>query len=128
MKARINKTNYNRDTTVCAVIGGYNENGAYEEVTLENVKLKEFDRVISKNIYLDHDLSIQIAPRIQVRVFAKSMEAIEMYLEISNNPDQIKGLFDALSKHNKFDAADYIWTTVDLEEYRELKNNFPVRV
>ena len=79
MKAIINTAKLNRYTTVCTVIGYYDENTEYKERTFEDLPIKELSKRVSKNIYLDHDVTVQIAPKKEIRVFAKSME--EMILK-----------------------------------------------
>ena len=125
MKARINQTYYSKYTTVCVLVGHYDENGNYCEMVFENMKLKDIHQDITKNIDLNHDITIHVAPGIEVRVFAKSMKNIETYLDIENDPEGMKSMLDCWSKYNK-PSTDYVYATIDLEEWKELKKLPPM--
>lgn len=125
MKALINTAKLNRYTTVCTVIGYYDENTEYKERTLEDLPIKELPKRVSKNIYLNHDVTVQIAPKKEIRVFAKNMEEIEKFRFLCNEDNYIKGMFDSFSKHNgPYMNGDYIWTTVDIEEFIKKTSEF----
>lgn len=121
MKVKTKKTKVNKYAKVCAVIGNYDESNEYSEIALENVVMKEFPEIIRRNIHLDHDLTIQVAPKEEIRVFAKNMGDIEEYRYLLSDYDRIKGIFDAFSKHNgPYENGQYIWTTINLEEFKEI--------
>jgi hypothetical protein len=120
MKAFIN----NKHNKVCMKVGYYDENGAYREETYENLPLKEIHKSIRRNIYLDHDITLHVVPGIEARMFARSLKDIETLLEIKQKPDFIKRMFDAWSKYNQSENGEYIYTTIDLEEERELAESF----
>lgn len=103
---------------VYSVAGFYDVVGGYHEIGSE-LEFKTIPKSISKNINMYHDITIQVAPRDEIRVFAKSKEAIDELLKIENDPKYFKGLFDCFSKYNER-SNDYIVTTFDLEER---KNN-----
>lgn len=127
MKAKINPTHCSKYTTVCAVVGHYDENGNYCEKEFENIKLKDLHKDIAKNIYLNHDVTMHVAPGIEIRVFAKDMNKIETYLEIENDTDCLKSMLDCWSKYNQL-SSDYIYTTIDLEELKEPKKLSPMEL
>ena len=127
MKARINQTHRSKYTNVSALVGYYDENGNYCEKEFENIKLKDLHKDIAKNIYLNHDVTMHVAPGIEIRVFAKDMNKIETYLEIENDPDCLKSMLDCWSKYNQ-PSSDYIYTTIDLEEWKELKKLPPIEL
>jgi len=116
MKANIK----NKHTNVCVRVGYYDENGQYSEVTYDNLSLKDLHKSIRRGVYLDHDITLHIVPGIEARMFAKSLDDIETLLEINQNPDFLKEMLDVWSKYNQSENGDYIYTTIDLEEEREL--------
>ena len=111
MKALINK-----QKTTSALVGYYDENGSYHEMTYEKLELKDLDRSITRNVYLDHDITVHVAPSVEVRVFAKNLKDIEKCLEIKEDPEYFKAIFDAFSKYNRSVNGEYIYTTFELEE------------
>ena len=127
MKAQINKPRYNKYTTLCALVGHHDENGNYCETVFENIKLKDLDKSIAENVYLDHDITLHVAPKCELRVFAKNMDDIHTYCETIDNFQTRKILLDDYIICTE-PTTRYIWTTIDFEEYRELKNNSPARV
>ncbi len=121
MKAIINRAKFNRNKAVYVVVGYYDESGIYHEETLDNFAIKALPTGIAKNIYPEHDITIQIAPKEEIRVFARSVSVLENYKHIGGKEDRIKGLFDAFSKHNDpYENGDYIWSTVDIEEEKRI--------
>ena len=114
----------NKYTHVCMRVGYYDENGRYRESTSENLELKTLHKSITRNIYLNHDITLQVVPGVEARVFAKNLKDIETLLEIEPNPDFIKGMLDAWSKYNQSENGEYIYTTIDLEEEREFVKSF----
>ena len=110
----------NKHTHVCMRVGYYDENGQYSEVTYENLKVNDIHKSIRRSIYLDHDITLHVVPGIEVRMFAKCLKDIETLLEINRKPDFMKGVFDTWSKYNQSQNGEFIWTTIDLEEEKEL--------
>ena len=115
MKARIK-----RYDTTCMVLGyyDYDENGEYREEIRENLEVGKLDRSIKKHVYLNHDITIHIVPGVEIRVFAKSLKDIQTYLEVSENLDYFKTMLDCFSEHNKSVNGQYIYTTIDIEEFK----------
>ena len=114
--------NKKKHDTVCVLFGYYDEYGNYREVILENVELKALDKSISENVYLGHDITIQIVFHEEIRVFAKTLKDIEVW--IAEDTNYIKEIFDAYSKHNgKPMNGEYIYTTIDLEEVGKSKTS-----
>ena len=109
-------------TRVCMVVGYYDENSHYRELTYDNMRLRDIHKSIRRNIDQDHDITLHVVPGIEVRVFAKSSKDIEEFLGIKKNPDYCKGMLDAWSKYNRSENGEYIYTTFDLEEVRSLTN------
>jgi hypothetical protein len=121
MKAIINRAKFNRNTTVYAIVGYYDGNGIYHEENLGNLSIKTLPTRVARNIYPEHDITIQIAPKEEVRMFAKSMSIIESFNSLHSNDEGIKGMFDAFSKYNgPYENGDYIWTTTDIEEEKRI--------
>ena len=85
MKVQINKPRYNKYTTFCALVGHHDDNGNYCETVFENIKFKDLDKSIAENVYLDHDITLHIAPKCELRVFAKNMDDIHTYCETIDN-------------------------------------------
>lgn len=112
------KKNKNKKT-VYALTGVYDLVGGYHEIGAD-VNFNEIPKYISKNICLNEDITIHIAPKIEVRVFAKSKKIIDEFLNVEKNPNFIKEIFDCFSKHNG-PSKEYIWTTFDLEERRKIR-------
>ena len=111
MKALIKK-----QKTTSVLLGYYDENGNYIETTCEKLELKDLDKSITRNIYLNHDITVHVVPSVEVRVFAKSLKDIEKCLEIKEDPDYFKAIFDAFSEYSKSVNGEYIYTTFELEE------------
>jgi hypothetical protein len=109
-------------TRVCMVVGYYDENDHYRELTYDNMRLRGIHKSIRRNIDQDHDITLHVVPGIEVRVFAKSSKDIEGFLGIKKNPDYFKDMLDAWSQYNQSQNGEYIYTTIDLEEERELAN------
>lgn len=117
----------NRHKIACVLIGYYDENENYREVTNNNLELKKLPKRIAKNVYLNHDITIHISPGIAISVFAKCMKDIETYLEIENNPNCLEDMLKCCSKYNS-PSDDYIWTTIDLEQRRKLASLPPLNL
>lgn len=115
MKA-INKR-YDR---TCMVLGyyDYGDGGEYRELVSENFELSKLDKSIKKHIYLNHDITIHIVPGVEIRVFAKNLKDIQTYLEVSKNLDDFKTMLDCFSEYNKSVNGEYIYTTIDIEEFK----------
>ena len=122
MKAIINRTR-----TACVLVGYYDEDGQYREVIRENFDLNNIPERFAQNVYLDHDITMQVSPGIEIGVFAKCLQDIETYLKIENEPKFIEHMLECWSKHNK-PSDDYIWTTIDFDELRTQKACLPNRV
>jgi hypothetical protein len=125
MKAQINKPRYNKYTTLCALVGHHDENGNYCETVFENIKLKDLHKSIAENIYLDHDITLHVAPKCEVRVFAKTMDDIHIYCETIDDLNTRKILLDNYIICTE-PTKRYIWTTIDFEEHRALMNGSQV--
>ena len=111
----------NNNTKFYAVVGYYTNNGAaYIEEAFEDCSIKDLHKDISKNIYLDQDLTIHVAPSIEVRAFARNKEVFDELFAIVKDRDYLKNMLDCFSKHNG-PSSDYIWTTIDLEEERQIQ-------
>ena len=80
MKAIIKKNTYNKQTPVCAWIQGYDNNGEYYEVFIEDVKPKDIPKEVIESFETNHDLCIYIAPGDMVGVFAKDPWEIINYV------------------------------------------------
>ena len=103
------------------LVGHYDVMGCYQEVVEEDALICLLPRDISKHIYLDKDLTIHVAPKFEVRVFARNKELVEEYFKIVNDRECFKGMLDCFSKYNER-SAEYIYTTIDLEEERRLQS------
>lgn len=103
---------------VYAIVGYYDNENNYREDSFEELKLKDIDPFISENIYLDKDITVQVAPRVEVRVFARKKESIDEFLRLENNQDYVRAIFDVFSEHNG-PTTDYIYTTINLKDYEE---------
>lgn len=125
MKANINKTTYNKSAVVCALVGHYDENGNYDETVFENIKLKDIHKSITENIYLDHDITVHVAPQTEVRVFAKNMNDIHTYCETIDDRDARKHLLESFVICTE-PTTQYIWATIDFEEYKKLLSLSPI--
>ena len=115
------KARFKRYETTCMLVGYYDEKGEYCEMIGEDLELKNIDESISKNIFLNYDITMHIVPRIEVRVFAKSIKDFETLLKVEGDPNHIKGIFDAFSKHNESVNGEYIHTSFNFEERRRAK-------
>lgn len=116
MKAITNRANFNRNTTVYVVVGYYDESGVYHEEALGNFAIKELPTKMARNIYPDHDITMQIAPKEEVRIFAKSISILESFKNLHNDNGGIKGMFDSFSEYiGHSENGEYIWTTFDIE-------------
>ena len=102
-----------KNKQVCILLGYYDEKGNYCETVFENAPLDELEESITENIDLNHDLTIQIVPGIEVRTFAKSINDLNRYT--NKHPEWIKETFDAFSKYNKSQNGEYIHTSFDIE-------------
>ena len=51
------------------------------------IKLKDMHEFITENIYLDHDITVHVAPKTEVRVFAKNMNDIHTYCDMPCRDD-----------------------------------------
>ena len=109
-----------KSTKVYAVVGPYDANGNYEVAISKYYLLKDIPNSISKHIYLDRDLSIHVAPSIEVRAFARSKEVFDELFAIVKDQDYFKNMLDCFSEYHG-PSKDYIWTTVDLEEERQIQ-------
>lgn len=127
MKVQINKPRYNKYTTFCALVGHHNDNGNYCETVFENIKFKDLDKSIAENVYLDHDITLQIAPKCELRVFAKNMDDIHTYCETIDNLQTRKIMLDDYIICLE-PTTRYIWTTIDFEEYREVMSQLPLEL
>lgn len=125
MKARINPTHYSKCTKVCALVGHYDENGNYDETVFENIKLKDMHKSITENIYLDHDITVHVAPKTEVRVFAKNMNDIHTYCETIDDRDARQHLLESFVICTE-PTTRYIWATIDFEEYKKLRSLSPI--
>jgi hypothetical protein len=114
MKAIINTIKLNSNKKICALVGWYDEHGDYVEKIRENIALKDIDKSISKNIDLKHDITIHIAPREEIAVFARTMKALNEYIEQEENTGGVRGLLDAFGKNPKGNG-DYIYTSFNLD-------------
>ena len=110
----------NKYNTISMLAGYYDEKGNYSEVSCKNYKLKKLDKSITRNIDLQHDITIQVVPGVEVRVFAKSLKDIKACLEITGDTYYFKRMLDCFSMYNKSDNGEYIHTSYDLEELREI--------
>ena len=127
MKVQINKPRYNKYTTFCALVGHHDDNGNYCETVFENIKFKDLDKSIAENVYLDHDITLHIAPKCELRVFAKNMDDIHTYCETIDNLQTRKIMLDDYIICLE-PTTRYIWTTIDLEEYREVMSQLPLEL
>lgn len=109
----------NKYNTISMLAGYYDEKGKYSEVTCKNYKLKKLGKSITRNIDLQHDITIQVVPGVEVRVFAKSLKDIKACLEITGDSYYFKSMLDSFSVYHKSDNGEYIYTSYDLEELRE---------
>ena len=125
MKAKINPTHCSKYTNVCALVGHYDDNGNYVETIFENIKLKDMHEFITENIYLDHDITVHVAPKTEVRVFAKNMNDIHTYCETIDDRDARRYLLESFVICTE-PTAQYIWTTIDFEEYKKLLALLPI--
>ena len=125
MKAKINPTHCSKYTNVCALVGRYDDNGNYVETVFENIKLEDMHKSIAENIYLDHDITVQVAPQTEVRVFAKNMNDIRTYCETIDDRDTRKCLLESIVICTE-PTTRYIWATIDFEEYKKLLALLPI--
>ena len=125
MKVRSNQTHYGKYTNVCALVGHYDDNGNYVETVFENIKLEDMHKSIAENIYLDHDITVQVAPQTEVRVFAKNMNDIRTYCETIDDRDARKCLLESFIICTE-PTTRYIWATIDFEEYKKLLALLPI--
>ena len=119
MKTRINQSHYNKLTTICALVGHYDDNGNYVETVFENIKLKDIHESITENIYLDHDITVHVALKTEVRVFAKTMNDIHTYCETIDDRDARKCLLESFVICSEA-STRYLWTTIDFDEHKKL--------
>ena len=120
MKAKTNTTTtYTHPTTVCILIGYYNVNANYCEEVWENVNLNDLPNDIVQDIDLNHDISLQIIPGDEIRVFVKDMDTLKAYLEINNKPDNMKSMFDNYAEYSQL-SGYRICGTQDLENLKGL--------
>ena len=119
--------NFKSNTKICVLVGYYDEYDEYQELIKENMAIKELPNPIRKNIDFNQDITIHVAPKEEIRVFAKSLNDIERYRSASGDCNNIKEMFDALSKHNgPYFNGDYICTTVDIEEFIMQTSEIPL--
>jgi hypothetical protein len=124
MQARTN-TIYNKPSTVCILVGYYGEKANYCEEVFEDINLNDLPSDITSNIDLNHDVSLQIVPGDEIRVFAKNMDTIKSSLEIINEPDGMKFLLDWFSESSQH--SDYcICGTQDLEKFKRQRMLSPI--
>ena len=114
------KKKFNNNIEVYAVVGYYDDNDTYQEEVFDDCVVRDLHKRISRNIDLAKDVTIQVAPQIEVRAFARSKAIIDELLLIVQNPKYFKEIFDVFSKHNgPYDNGDYVWWSVNLEEERQ---------
>ena len=120
MKARTTTTTTcTPPSTVCILIGYYKEKANYCEEVWENVNLNDLPNDITKDIDLNHDISLQIIPGDEIRVFVKDMDTLKAYLEINNKPDNMKSMFDYYAEYSQL-SGYCICGTQDLENLKGL--------
>lgn len=120
------RTRINRYNTTCVLVGYYDKEGMYCEEIFENVELKKMDKSITRNVYLNHDITIHVVPGVEIRVFSKSLKDIDAYFEIEEDPNCFRIILDCFSEHNKSSNGEYIYTTFELEERRRAKELPPI--
>ena len=114
MKAIFNSIKLNSNKKICALVGWYDEQGAYIEKIIENIAIRDIDISISRNIDLKHDITIHIAPQEEIAVFARTMKVLNEYLGREDDTGGVKGLLDAFGKNPKGNG-DYIYTSFNLD-------------
>lgn len=115
MKAIINKAKFNRNTTVCALVVHYDENGNYAETVFENIELKDIPNSIKDNIDFIHDITLQVEPNKEVRVFAKNVDDIHTYYKSVKDNDTLRVLLEDYIIWLE-PPTEYIWTSFDLDK------------
>ena len=111
MKAKINHTKLNRNTKLCALMGYFDEKGQYCETYVDEVVLADLPKDAIREVGAGHDITIQILPRCDIVVFAKTVHDMDKYKELMG-ADCIKGLLDAFSKYNNPEDGR-LWLTYD---------------
>ena len=109
--------NKNKYDTVCMLMGYYDKDGNYRETIVENVELKALGKFLTKYIWFDHDISVQIAYHEEIRVFAKTLKDIETWIAEEGDTNCVKKLFEAFSRLNdKSIDGEYIGMPLDLKK------------
>ena len=102
-----------RNLKLIALIGRVDESGRYSETYVENVVLGSLPKEAIRQVRTGHDITIQVVPKHDIAILAKSPQDIQRYVE-SMGENHTRELLYALSKYN--DPEDGIfWTVYDFE-------------
>lgn len=113
MKKKTNIKKYRGQRKVCTVLGYYDQTGQYHEHCVDKVVLDNLPEDVIREVSAEHDITIQILPKVDIVVFAKNAKVMAKYLD-SLEENYIEGMLAAFSKYNDPDGGR-IWATYDLD-------------
>ena len=122
MKAIIKKNTYNKQTPVCAWIQGYDNNGEYYEVFIEDVKPKDIPKEVIESFETNHDICLFIAPGDMVGVFAKHAMDIVYYTKYFYGTAELKAMLGEYTDNEMVECTvTHLTKGVDPKESRYLR-------
>ena len=114
MKTKKICKNLNQNTKICALMGYPDDAGQYCEVRMNCVSLNTLPKDVIKNVRSGHDITLQILPKCEIVVFAKSPQIMDQYVATMGE-NHIKDMFEAMSKYNNPEDGP-LWATCNLED------------
>lgn len=113
MKKKTTIKNHRVQRKFYTMLGYYDQNGQYHEQCVDNVVLDNLPKDVIKEVSAGHDITIQILPKSDIVIFAKSAEDMDKYLDTMEE-NHIEGMLAAFSKYND-PSIGRIWTTYDFD-------------
>ena len=101
MKSNINKTTCKEHTNICAWVQFYDANGNYDEVFIEEVKLKDIPEAVIENFEANPDIVLYVASGDMVGVFAKNPWDIIEYVNGFYGTEGLKELLGEYTEDEK---------------------------
>lgn len=95
MKSRTNYTNFNKATTLCVLMGYYDDTDQYCETCVEDIAFDKLPAYVMREVSSGDDVSILIVPREGIFVFAKKTD-MDKYTK-TFEAGHVKSLLDSFS-------------------------------
>lgn len=95
MKTRTKNSTFHRATTICVLMGYYNDTNQYCETYTEDINLDRLPEYVIREVSWGDDVSIMIVPREGIFVFAER-DDMDRY-KVTFEAGHVKGLLDAFS-------------------------------